>query len=436
MMDRKGLLLIVLMMIISSVLVSAYPLSTESTRIITRKDIRLSIVNQEPDPVEPGQYVKLRVKVENWGSDSTAPIAVGIKPTYPFTLLDGYEAEQQISGLERRQNEGDGEILEWKLRVDKDAAEGDNEIIIYYKELTGQMIEVSSEEQFYIEVRTSDTILQVMDITTEPEDVVPGQVSELKIKIKNLGDSFIKDVVVMLNMSDIDMATIGSIREQIIPMVDGGEEIEVLFDILPSPSIGLEALKIPITLKFKDNLNTEYSQAGTFGLMINSPIEYVLGLDNSEIKTKGGNGDVSVKISNPGLNNIKLLTMELKPSPQYEILSSSKIYVGNVDSDDFETVTYKLHVNNEEDKDDEGQEKDVMLRLLLTYKDDYNNEFNIEEELQLPTFSSGDAKKYGLVQSKGNGGTIFFIIIIVGGGAWYYFYRKKKKKKKLESKSK
>lgn len=434
-MNKKNRMMILIVLVISlcSIFVTAPLLRATGTTpdIITRKDIRLTMVNQEPDPVEPGEYVEVKFKVENWGSDPTGPLIVGIRPTSPFTLLSGYELEQEVSGLERRQMDNDGEILEWKLRVDKDAAEGDNELIVYLKELKGQQVKVTYEDTFYIDVRTSDTILDVKEITTEPEMVVPGQPAKLMITLQNLGDSFIKDVKVGLDLGGLDIATFGSTSEKIIQKMNGKEEVIVTFSIIPSASAELGIIKVPLNLSFKDNINNEYNQDATFGLPLMSLITYVLVMDDSEIKTANKAGEVTIKLSNPGVSDIKFLTTELKPSSEYEILSASKIYVGNVDSDDFESVTYKIYA-----KDGNGDEdKFITLRLLLTYMDVYNKEYSIEEEVSLPLFSKKTAIKYGLIAKPSYKGFVIMLLIVVGG-VWYYFHRKKKKKQENSEKSK
>jgi len=121
------------------------------------------------------------------------------------------------------------------------------------------------------------------------------------------------------------------------------------------------------------------------------------------------------------LNDMGFLTTELKPSPEYEIISSDVIYVGEVESDDFESVTYKIHAS---DADDDNV---LTLRLFLKYKDDYNNEFTSEEEVKVQLFSDEEAKKYGLVPRTSYTGTVILLLIIIGGVV-YYIYRRRKKK--------
>jgi hypothetical protein len=425
MMAKKCLLSFtcLLLVLFSLFIVSAqsFSLTGNSADIVADKDIRISLVNQEPDPVEPGQYVTVRLKVENWGNEPTAPIIVGLTPQYPFTLLDGYDAEQTVSGLERRQKADDSKILEWKLLVDKDAAEGPNNITFYYQELQGQRGIVVYKEVFDIDVRTSDTILEVVDIRTSPDNVEPGQTSTLILEIKNLADSFIKDVKVSLDLRNVDIATVGSTSEKIIQRLDGKETLIVEFDILPSSSTSLEAVKIPLNMEFKDNLNNVYTQNSTFGLILNSPVRYIVSVDDTEIMAKDQQGDVTLTVSNTGVNNIQFLTVELKESPHYSILSTEQIYIGEVESDDFETVTYKLY---SKDVDSDGN---MVLRLLMNFKDDYNQEYTVEEEVSVKLFTEQQMKQYGL-SSSGNGGFLFMLILVVIGAVGFWYYRRRKKK--------
>jgi hypothetical protein len=174
-------------------------------------------------------------------------------------------------------------------------------------------------------------------------------------------------------------------------------------------------------LKFKDNINNQYTQNATFGLQLNSPIEYVFNVDESGIIKIGQKGDVTLRISNIGMNNMQFLTMELKTSDDYEVLSSPLVYIGEVESDDYESVTYTIYAG---DTDNFGN---LNLRLVLKYKDDYNNEYMIEEEVPVEIYTDEEAKRYGLAENGGGIGWVIILLIIIAV-AGYLFYRRCKKK--------
>jgi hypothetical protein len=399
---------------------------TSSHSIIASKDIRVSMVNQEPDPIEPGKYVTVRFKLENYGAESTAPIVVGIREKFPFTVLDNTKLEQNIGVLRGMQRTLDSQIIKWDLRVDKDAAEGLNEIIVYYMELEGQRAKVIYEDKFFVDIRVSDTVLSIVDIKTNPEKVTSGQEAKLILTLENKGSVFIKDVNVNLDLRNTDIITLGSTSEKIISRINGGERVNVSFNLLPDSFAELKAHQIPITLKYKDNLNNEYTHQSTFGLILESDVNYMVNIDDTNVFSVGKTGDVNLRVSNRGLNNIKFLTIELKPSLQYEVLSASEIYIGRIDSDDFDTVSFKIHAN-EADSDNK-----INLRLLLTFKDNYNNDYIEQEEIVLQLFNKNEIKKYGLDGGSGSSVSLIIIIVIILGIAYYIYHRKRKKRLEQE----
>ena len=109
----------------------------------------------------------------------------------------------------------------------------------------------------------------------------------------------------------------------------------------------------------------------------------------------------------------------LKETEEFRIISSGEAYIGNIDSDDYETADFKIALNKV--KGDE-----VDLPLSINYKDANNNDYDKDESVKLKIYSSSEAKALGL--KEGNGFTgIFIIIVIVGAG--FFFYRRWKKKK-------
>ncbi|MFT4304255.1 MAG: COG1361 S-layer family protein [Candidatus Woesearchaeota archaeon] len=426
-MKKSLLVMFVLLCVIVSAFAQFSPAPSSSSNLLPGRNIQVTMLNQEPDPVEPGKYVRVRFKIENYGTSSTDPIVVGVKPMFPFILVDG-DYEQNIGTLSPMQIQGNSKIIDWRFLIDKDAPQGPNELTIYYKELSGQRAYVIYDNVFNVDVRTSDRVLKVIDIITSPEDVEPGKQSSLILRLQNLADAFIKDVKVSLDLTNVDIATVGSTSEKIIQRIDGREIVDVEFNIMPSSSASLQALKIPLKIEFKDNVNNVYVQDSTFGLKLNSPIKYMLALDNTDIIKKDQQGEVRLVISNTGLNNMRFTSLELKPSPDYTILSSPLIYIGNVDSDDFDSVTYRIFSKGSDDFDN------LNLRLLVTYKDDYNNEYFDEIEVAVRLFNDDEITRYGLSNS-GNGRFTLFLFILVLVGVGYWYYRRRKKKRELKTKN-
>ena len=81
-------------------------------------EIQVTLISQDPDPVEPGQIVKVKFKIENDGKHTANDAIVKILPKFPFSLY-GDVAEKNIGKLRASSIGGDAEIVEFDLKVDE-----------------------------------------------------------------------------------------------------------------------------------------------------------------------------------------------------------------------------------------------------------------------------------------------------------------------------
>ena len=95
------------------------------------------------------------------------------------------------------------------------------------------------------------------------------------------------------------------------------------------------------------------------------------------------------------------------------------MYIGNIDSDDYESAEFNLHVKGTRDKS-------VQLPLRIEYRDSNNNEFKKDTILNLRLYSGSEAKKYGLVPASNPLKSILFLAIVLWG-IWFYYKKKKNK---------
>jgi predicted PurR-regulated permease PerM len=120
---------------------------------------------------------------------------------------------------------------------------------------------------------------------------------------------------------------------------------------------------------------------------------------------------------NKGLTGIKFVNINLKDSEDYDILSPKEVYIGSVDSDDYETAEFKVYVKGFEDST-------LKLPLAMEYMDANNNPYQKDLELEFTVYS---AKKLGASSGSSLGTIIFILIILVIA---YFIYRRWEKKKR------
>ncbi|MBD3310609.1 hypothetical protein GF351_05310 [Candidatus Woesearchaeota archaeon] len=372
-----------------------------------------SQVNQLPDPAEPGGYVELRWKVENLGSEEAENVIFELVPSYPFSLMPGDEAERRVGSVWGRQIGDHGVILYYKLKVDENAVEGDNEIRIRYSLDNGNSW---TTFDFDIRIQTHDAILAVNEVEVEEDRVSPGKASEVYITVTNLADSLLKDLKFKLDLDDIPFAPIGSANEKVVEMMYAEEQSTVAFDLMAEPDAESGLYKVPLEISYQDELGTTYTRDLTMGLIVGDSPEIIIQIEDTE-REASGDVTATVKIVNKGVIDIKFVTVHIKDTGSLDLASPEEYYVGNIDSDDYETAEFTW-------KDD--RKKEVSLPVKITYKDANNNEFSAEEELEVkaPAAQGGGSALVG----------ILIVILIVGAGVWFYLRWKKKQKGKSSKK--
>ncbi len=382
------------------------------------KWVQVTLVNQDPNPAEPGKLVTLRFKIENLGGKSADDVYFKIIPQYPFSLYSD-TAEKFVGSIGSRQVGAAGAEVKYKLKVDEGAVEGENKIIVEYKSGTEGWAELP---EFNVTVQSHEPIITAESIIFSPEIIEPGKRATLNITIKNLGLALLKDIRVNMNVSSaIPVAPINSINEIAVGQLEAGQKRIVSFDLIAEPEAKADLYQLPITILYNDRTGENHSKNYYTALLVGGSPKLMLEIEDTGIYTKRAYGKVTVKFINHGLSDIKLLSAYLKESDNYEILSSPSVYVGKIDSDDYETADFNIYVKKAKDK--------VLLPLTIIYMDANNNEYFEERTIELPIYSAGEAAKFGLKERSSFTGIIITLIIIVGGVVAYKKWWKKRKKK-------
>jgi len=388
--------------------------------VLPRGDaIRVSLVNQNPDPVDPGSYAELRFRIENIGGDYAKDIKFELIPEYPFSLDKGVSPIRQIGDMYMQQVEDEAYIVYYKVRVDKDAIDGNNPIKIRYTTDDGL---TWSRSDFDIRVQTSDAIISIDEIRLNPEQIGPGATAELKITLTNNADSLLKNIRINLGIVDAQSAElpitpIGSTNEKMIENIGSDESKDVIFNLIADADAISKVYKLPITVSYSDILGKNYSKEYYTSLIIGEEPDLVASIEESEIITSGKAGKITLKFTNKGSSDIKFLNVILLDSDKYDIISSKEVYIGNIDSDDYESGEFNLYIKG-------TRSSSVQLPIQIEFKDANNKQFKKDVILQLPLYSSSKAQMYGLIAPSNALGTVFFLLVILLG-VWYFLKKKK-----------
>lgn len=412
---KKIFIVILSILVILAISISAVKQSTQRPAKI--QDINVNLINQEPDPAEPGNYVDVRFKFDNNGSKEARNVEVEILPEFPFSLDPGREAIKKIGTLQSMQKGDVGVIVKYRLSIDKSAIEGENEIKIRYRIDNGIWIEL---EEFLIDIQTLDAILAIESIITS-DSIIPGKSTIVILKLKNMADSLLKDIKIKIDIDNVPLVPLGSTNEKTLYQLDSKKSYNVEFKLIAEPDAESKIYKVPLTLEYSDELGKKYYKNQTMGITIGAKPDLSITLDESDVIESSKAGEVVIKVVNKGVTNIKFMNIKIIPRNEYKILSNNEAYLGNIDSDDFETADFDVFVKKTD-------KESITIPFSVEYKDANNNNYKNIIELKLNLYTSSEAKKFGLKEENSFVG-ILIIIIIVLVGLWYYRkYRKKKKK--------
>lgn len=394
-MMKKNFLFLV--WVLSLVIVSA----TGVFVVTASQELRFSLLNQDPDPVEPGNYVEVRFAVQNYGYTKTTNVIVEIMPEYPFSLEPGASKTKNIGVLLSRQLGEEKVTLFYKLRVDENAIEGNNEIKMKYSPDNG--VTWTKLEAFTLRVRSLESILSVEDISTLPEKVGPGETIKVTVKLKNRASSLLKNIKATLSLytttatgatttyEELPFTPFSKGVEKTIEKLSANEEKEVSFNLIVDADAKNKPYKMPLTITYSDQFGQSFSKSNIVGIVVYKKPDYNLNLEDSDIYTNNQKGRITVSISNTGPSDINYLSIKLKRSSDFEILSTERLYLGNLESDDYETAEFELFVKTEKDS--------VPLYFELSYKDSYNTDYIDTVTVPgLNLFKKKDAVKYGLIK--------------------------------------
>jgi hypothetical protein len=418
----KTAIIIVVIMALSLFCVTAY----EKEGVLD-----ISYVSQVPDPVQPGEYADVRFKVSNLGTEPITDLTVEFIPSYPFSLDPGEDATRTITSLDSLQKGDTSVILKYKVRTDARTVEGVNTVKLRYKIGTSTWTTL----EYPLNVQSVDANLGIISVQTMPNVVLPGEPFDLQVKVKNLADSALTDISLKVDLTlstvsgtaaatafdALPFAPVKSATEKKVRTLLPGEEVVFTYSMITYASALSRVYKVPIMLGYFDSLGSEFSRNDLIGIVVDVEPDLGVVLEESTISKVGSQGDVTVKFVNKGLNRVKFLNVKLVPNEHVVPISAGEVYLGNIDSDDYQTADFKLFIRA-------TAPDDLGLPIHYEFMDEANHKHTVDTKLDLNIAAKKESQQ--LENKKGTSGTtiaIIAVVVIVAGLIVYRLVRKRTK---------
>jgi len=95
-------------------------------------NLEISMINQDPYPAIPGDYVKVVFQIDGLENTNCGTVTFGVNENYPVYLDPTVENPIVINSGTYQKDYGSFYLAPYKLRVDENALDGENPIEVYY----------------------------------------------------------------------------------------------------------------------------------------------------------------------------------------------------------------------------------------------------------------------------------------------------------------
>ena len=279
--------------------------------------VDITLINQDPATAQPGEYVDLKFKISNRGLEAAEDTSIELVESYPFSLDPNVSASRELGNLRGAAVGDDAYIVEYRVRVDENAVESENEISLKY---------TTGDEDFSV---TRDFDISVDDVGTDFE-LSAGKVSasSIPVNLDNIGDKPAESVHVVL--PDQSGIVKEGLETKVVGPLDSGENKVVDFAV-SNISLG-DSYRFEIHYTDGNGVRRELVrniEIGTFPVV---PVQVTVQTATAS--------DTTFAVSNTGSEQISSVTTQIEGDIN---ISGSKTQVlGNLNSGDYTLATFDL----------------------------------------------------------------------------------------------
>ena len=256
--------------------------------------------------------------------------------------------------------------------------------------------------------------VSVRSVVVSPETIAPGQNFDLTINLKNnLDDATDVDVSLLLayNFTSLPFSPV-STTEKFVGDLDNDDSDSASFKLIADSDAEAGVYKIPVQISYKIN-NSFQTKISFISISINAKPQ--LELSSDSILIVGQKNKLQIQVTNKGLAKAKFLEVQLNAG-SYDILSSNKVYIGDLNSNDYDSASFDVFLNNNLQ----------VIPVSLSYTDFANNQYSESQTLVVKSYTQKQAQELGLI-TRSN--TMTYVIVVIVLIIIYLIYRRLRKRK-------
>jgi hypothetical protein len=385
--------------------------------------LTVDILNQDPDPVKPGEVLEVSFSIQNTGTEEVENVIVELVPKYPFSEISGQSLKSNIGTLGKRYVDERSKTVKFKILVDNNINAGQYPLEVMVYEL-GNRDSLCISQEFDIDV-DSESNAEIESISLEK--LVPGKKTNLSFVIKNVGNSPLKNAMFSWESTSDLILPVGSSNVKYINFIDVQDNATVDFEVLTNVNTipGLYKLDMKLTYDDVEELQT-ITEAGTVENQKRKTIEskagiYIGGTTDFDIVflEQTMSGDYSFSVSNIGNNKASSVTVSIPNQEGWSVNGgSNSVVLGTLQKGDYTIADFGLTPDT--------YDEFLPLKFQIAYTSSDGERESQDRELSV--FASEPVVIQQSIQrgqSEKSGSWLFpalILVLIVG----FVIYRKKK----------
>ncbi len=407
--------------------------------------LKVTLLNQNPSPARAGDIVELRFRVENTGGGVIENVQLEVLQNYPFAVVDG-QALQNLGTLYAYQTDKNYVSVRYKLKVDKDAVNGQHELKVRYKQGNEDWITVS----FNIEIKSKE-FAQI--IYVDKAKIEPGKETEMKFTVTNIGNAPLQNMVFSWSEANGVILPVFSDDTKYIKYLDIGESIELEYIVIADVNAKPGLYQLDLSLKYESLINTTSTIIKTkAGIFVGGETDFDVAFSEST------QGQTSLSVANTGNNPALSVSVRIPEQTNFRVTGSSSAIIGNLDKGDYTIVSFQItsgsavNLTGARQRQTAQQSQNLQnttrtsgnnnLRVIIDYTDTTGERRSVEKNVPIQfRTSSGDsstgtasttgqfqrAQQPSFWQSKTFYISAIIIVLVLG----FVFYRKKGLREKI-----
>jgi hypothetical protein len=223
--------------------------------------------------------------------------------------------------------------MTYTLMIDKDASEGTYNLKVNYY-IEGQ--ENTSLTSISVPVNIGSA-QSVEVISIDRTVLIPGQQSDMKFKITNVGGSALHNMKFSWGATGNVVLPVGSDNTQYVKYLDVGSSVELDYKVIADTSTTAGLYPLNLNLQYTDSLTNNVTSYSTVaGIYIGG------GTDFDVAYSSTASGATSFTIANIGSNPATSVSVIIPQQSEWSVSGSNSVIVGNLNKGDYTVASYTL----------------------------------------------------------------------------------------------